>query len=178
MFHLNFNIIISKPTITFFFYLLIYLPSFIINFPFIFPWCVVSLTCSRASLLQFLIKCDNNEARRALKMDLVCLLVLTPLALCSVYLCCVSAIQYVNQKQVSFSVFTDEPSRLYKSRKRLEQVGYRLSVVFIIIISIVTINNISIHHHHHYYYYCCYLNRYSFPPLFVLRLVLLLLSSP
>ena len=73
------------------------------------------------------------EARRALKVDLLCLLVLTPMAVLSVYLCSAGALQYLRENQVSFAIFTEDPSSLYANRsKRLELqvcVYYRLLVV-------------------------------------------------
>ncbi|KAK8396453.1 hypothetical protein O3P69_005478 [Scylla paramamosain] len=71
---------------------------------------------------EFLIKCDNDEARRALKVDLVCLLVLTPMAVLSVYLCSAGALQYLRENHVSFAIFTDDPNSLHASRSgRLEE---------------------------------------------------------
>ncbi|XP_050686595.1 E3 ubiquitin-protein ligase MARCHF3-like [Eriocheir sinensis] len=70
---------------------------------------------------QFLIKCDNSEARRACKVDLICLFLLTPIAMLSVYLCIIGALQYSQENQVSFAVFTEGPARI--QRRGRDQEG-------------------------------------------------------
>ncbi|XP_071539724.1 uncharacterized protein [Panulirus ornatus] len=54
---------------------------------------------------KFLLRCDNPGIRRALLVDGVCLLLLTPLAVASIYLCIMGAVYYANEDLHSEDAF-------------------------------------------------------------------------
>lgn len=71
---------------------------------------------------QFLLRCDNPGIRRALLVDGVCLLVLTPLAVASIYLCIMGAFYYASEDHDSSDTFISQLLILAKQRRRRTKI--------------------------------------------------------
>ncbi|XP_042210803.1 E3 ubiquitin-protein ligase MARCHF3-like [Homarus americanus] len=65
---------------------------------------------------KYLLYADNPEISRALLVDGMCMLLLTPLAALSIYLCTMGALQYINGNDEHFTAFTNQFIVLTKQR--------------------------------------------------------------